>query len=77
MESNAYPQYRKTSNGKNWYKILSDKRFVEIQVIGSKTVEYEITANQYPEMVRIQDMLSCNGYEMANELDFIQFRNSN
>jgi len=66
----TFPQYRKSPNGLNWYKIISEKEFVEIQLIGSKKAVYTIVAHQYPEMLRIQDMLKCNGYVKVDEIEF-------
>jgi len=56
--NNDFPIYRKLANNKSFYKITSDKSFEEIQVIGSKKIFYQHEANQYPEMLRIKDMIS-------------------
>lgn len=65
---NVFPIYRKSISGKNWYQILSEKNFHEIQMIGSKYHKYTIEAKQYPEMLLIQDMIACKGYkECARE----------
>jgi hypothetical protein len=53
-----FPQYRKLFNEKAFYKINSDRHFEEIQLFGSRSVSYAFTAEKYPEMVRIQDMLN-------------------
>ncbi len=53
-----FPQYRMLSNGKSFYKITDDRHFEEIQLLGSKTISHKITAEQYPEILKIQDMLS-------------------
>lgn len=59
VEATNFPQYRKM-NGRNvWYKITSNESFIEIQQIGDRFVRYEIKAIQYPEKLRIMDMLSC------------------
>lgn len=52
-----FPQYRKLSNEKSFYKIIDERRFEEIQIMGSQHMVYNTTANQYPEMLRIKDML--------------------
>ena len=52
-----FPQYRKLSNGKVYYKITDDRSFEEIQLMGSKAFLHTVIAQQYPEMIRIQDML--------------------
>jgi hypothetical protein len=53
-----FPQYRKLSNNKVYYRIDSNDVFVEIQIVGNRAFLYEIKAEQYPEKLRIQEMLS-------------------
>jgi hypothetical protein len=53
-----FPQYRKLSNEKSFYRIDDDRTFFEIQVIGKTSFLLKIEANQYPEILRIQDMLN-------------------
>lgn len=66
-----FPQYRKLSNEKVFYKILSDRKFIEIQLMGSKAFLYEFDAIQYPEILKIQDMLSLEeSYLTSNKLEF-------
>lgn len=69
-----FPIYRKLDNGLSFYKIKSLKVFQEKQIIGSKCFLHTIEAHQYPEMLRIQDMIdlqapyvSCTAedYELA------------
>ena len=52
-----FPQYRMLSNGKSFYKITDDRHFEEVQHVGSRISRQEFTAEQYPEILRIQDML--------------------
>ena len=59
-EDTSFPQYRRLVNGKAFYKIINDRRFEEIQFIGSKKQVYSIQAKQYPEMLKIQDMINCH-----------------
>lgn len=56
-----FPQYRMLSNRKTFYKIIDDRNFEEIQLMGSRVLHYKIKAEQYPEILKIQDML--NGFE--------------
>ena len=72
MDKNThFPQFRKLSNGKAFYRITSERAFEEIQIAGSKRILHTITANQYPEMIRIKDMLECGfAYEMSDEKEF-------
>lgn len=58
-KDNFFPQYRKLSNEKAFYKIVDERNFEEIQLIGSKKIFHKTKAEQYPEMLRIQDMLNC------------------
>ncbi|MFN5032368.1 MAG: hypothetical protein ACK5FX_09125 [Flavobacteriia bacterium] len=67
----VFPQYRKLSNEKSFYEILSDKEFTEIQLIGSRYVVHKVIANQYPEMLRIMDMLAAEQpYVFSNQNEF-------
>lgn len=54
-----FPQYRMLSGKKVYYKIVSDREFVELSWIGSRMIRYTVTATQYPEILRIMDMLEC------------------
>ncbi len=66
-----FPIYRKSSNNRNWYKILDERHFVEIQKVGERYFSFEVKAKQYPEMLRIQDMLNCaSGFEHIDKGTF-------
>lgn len=52
-----FPQFRKLSNEKHFYKILSEREFEEIRFIGTTKKHHVFEAHQYPEMLRIKDML--------------------
>jgi hypothetical protein len=54
-----FPQYRKYSNNKSYFKITSDSEFMEVQYVGSKKLIHEIKAIAYPEKLMIRDMLLC------------------
>lgn len=54
-----FPQYRRSKNGKNLYRIDDDRNFVELQYIGERVLLFQVEAKTYPEMVRIQDLLAC------------------
>ena len=58
-KDNLFPQFRKLSNEKAFYKIIDELNFEEIQLVGSKKLFYQTYAEQYPEILRIQDMLNC------------------
>lgn len=65
-----FPQYRKLSNDKAYYKIKANDAFDEIQQIGSKYFQYHFVAEQYPEKLRIMDMLACEGFEVSSEIEY-------
>jgi hypothetical protein len=56
----VFPQFRKLQNGKSLYKITSPNQFTELQQIGSKWLSYAFEAQQFPDLLRIQDMLQGN-----------------
>jgi hypothetical protein len=59
MSGLDFPQYRKLANEKSHYEIRDDRYFIEKQIIGKQVFTIEIEAKQYPEILRIQDMLNC------------------
>lgn len=66
-----FPQYRKLINELRFYRILNDREFDEIQIMGNQTKLYTIKAVQYPEILRIQDMLNCEeAFVMSDEVEF-------
>jgi hypothetical protein len=66
-----FPIYRKLSNEKSYYKILSFESLVELQKIGSKTKKHTLIAKQFPEKLLIQDLITLsNGYLESNEEEF-------
>lgn len=67
-----FPQYRKLVNEKSYYQILDDRHFREKQCIGKQVFVIEITAEQYPEIIRIHDMLVCaDGFIASTEVEFL------
>lgn len=54
-----FPVYRKLINNKVYYKIVDTKNFEEIKLVGSKVKHSKTTANQYPELLLIQDLITC------------------
>lgn len=52
-----FPQYRKYSNNKNYFKILSPDEFEEIQIIGSRRHKRIVKAELYPEKMFVRDLL--------------------
>jgi hypothetical protein len=67
----TFPIYRKLSNEKSYYKIVSAESLIELQRIGSKTKKHTLIAKQYPEKLLIQEMISLsNGYLESKEEEF-------
>lgn len=54
-----FPQYRMLSGRKVYYKIVSHTECIELSWIGEKAMRYTINAVQYPEKLRIMDMIAC------------------
>ena len=66
-----FPQYRKLFNEKAFYKIIDERHFDEIQVLGSRILTYSFHAEKYPEILRIQDMLNlAEGYLVAEQGEY-------
>lgn len=53
-----FPQYRKRFDNKSFYKILNERSFEEVQLIGEKVFIHTLNADKYFEILLIQDMLS-------------------
>lgn len=63
MEQPRFPQYRRSANGLNWYRIDSDLTLVEVQRIGKRYLVHRLQAAAYPEKVRIMALLAMeNGH---------------
>lgn len=67
-----FPQYRKLSNDKVFYRINNDRQFDEIQIIGKSARFHRVEAKQYPEILRIQDLISysIDGFKPSDEKEF-------
>jgi len=71
-----FPVYRKLANGKSFYKIINDTSFLELQLMGTKILRYKVTAKQYPELLRIKDMIELmHGFEEISEEEFAVMHN--
>lgn len=60
MSEFRFPVYRKLANNKSYYRIDDERSFFEVQVIGNKCFLTQTLAKQYPEIIRITDMLMLN-----------------
>ena len=70
-EMSDYPIYRKLSNQKSFYRIVSNTEFEEIQCIGSARIQTFCKAEKYPEMLRIKDMISCHPpFELSTDMEY-------
>lgn len=69
-----FPQFRKLSNLKSFYCIEDDRTFIEMQLIGKQIFKIKIHASQYPEILKIKDMLACEPpYLMSSKTEYDQF----
>jgi hypothetical protein len=53
-----FPQYRQLSGTQVFYEIYSERQFLEYKKLGGKWLKFEVHASQYPEILRIREMLS-------------------
>ena len=69
-----FPQYRKYKNMETYFKIISEKEFEEIKVVGKKYILHTVKAEQYPERLRIQDMLENEEelWDVITEEEFLE-----
>ena len=76
MSSSIFPQYRKLKGLQVYYLIESEQSFTEIKKLGNKLLEENIVATQFPERLRIQDMLTCaeGRFEMITEEEYTLFK---
>lgn len=66
-----FPQYRKLSNEKVFYRIRDDRNFDEIQLVGSRGTWFSMEAKQYPEILKIQDLLNeSEGFVQSTQEEF-------
>ena len=70
-----YPYYRKLNGLDIWYKIVSETEFHELKRIGGRLVLEVVVAVQYPEKLRIQDMIQAEGghFVITDESAFEDF----
>lgn len=54
----TFPTYRKIDGFQRYYKIESESEFIEVQLLNGKHSVQKIQAIQYPEKLRILDMLA-------------------
>tara|TARA_B100000508_G_scaffold141093_1_gene146509 strand:- start:8777 stop:9004 length:228 start_codon:yes stop_codon:yes gene_type:complete len=73
-----FPQYRKRFDNKSYYKIINERNFEEVQLIGNKVFIHTIKAEKYFEILRIQEMIECDGemYVISTEAEFQKVKRS-
>lgn len=69
-----FPQFRKLSNNKVFYRIDASDEFTELTLMGNRKIIHTVKAIQFPEKLRIMDMLKCDEpFELSNETEFNSF----
>jgi len=70
-----FPQFRKLSNGKSYYKITGPAHFMELQNIGSKWLSYDYSVTQFPDLLRLQAMIDAVApFEIIDAQAFIDIQ---
>ncbi len=68
-----FPVYRKLSNDKVFYKIISDNEFIEKKKMGTKIFESRFIATQYPEKLMIMDLIRTTEYYLnSSEFEWLE-----
>jgi hypothetical protein len=67
-----FPQYRKRFDNKSFYKIINERSMQEVQIVGEKQFIYDIKADKYFEILRIQEILDKKNaiYQVITESEF-------
>jgi hypothetical protein len=70
----TYPQYRKFSHHKTWFKILSETEMEELKVLGKFYNHTSFKAQTFVDRNLINDMIMNvdNHWEVVNETEFIK-----
>ncbi len=58
--TNTFPQYRKYSNNKNYFKLINENEFIEISIIGKRVISNTHQVKIYPDRLFFNDLLECN-----------------
>ncbi len=58
MQPTEFPAYRKLANARSFYRIDSHTEFTEVQRVGGRCVAHRVVAHNYPEKVRISELLN-------------------
>ncbi len=57
MSLTEFPLFRKYCNAQTHFKVESKKVLIERQIIGEKYFETKIIARQFPEMLKIRELI--------------------
>lgn len=57
---NSFPIYRKLDGFDRYYQITGERHFTEVYMQHGLRKKQFVCAEQYPEILRIQDMIQCN-----------------
>jgi hypothetical protein len=76
-----YPLFRKRSDDKTYYKVISELEFEELKIFGKKYTILQIIVIKYPEKLYISELINAHGsIECLNEQQYseiIQYCQSN
>ncbi|MFZ1693401.1 MAG: hypothetical protein WAT74_09410 [Flavobacteriales bacterium] len=59
LGATGFPAYRRMVGGAHYYRINGPADFVELQRVGSRVLRHAVTRAQYPEQLRIAEMIAC------------------
>ena len=54
-----FPIYRRTRDGRHFYRIESERAFTEVHLIGARAVIHRVSQAAYPEQVRIAGLIGA------------------
>jgi len=75
LNPDIFPLFRKTTNGKSFYKIHHERYLEELQIVGSKYLHHTLQAKIYPEILFLLDIIENKEqhYLEISEADFNTF----
>lgn len=73
-----FPQYRKYTNEKTFFKIISTTRWEELQIVGSKVILSQFEVKILPDRNFLNDMLNNveNSWIVIDADEYEQYRKS-
>lgn len=75
MTMNEFPQFRRYTNQKSYFKISASDSLLETQVIGQRFDTHQLKAKILPERNFIADLLTQahEGIEVISEKEYLDF----